>query len=130
MRKENRIALTIFAFITCYYFLYFLPFILILGGPNKNDFIAKIASLLIAITITFFLWKKRGVLSDTLANYIIRGGIITGFIGFILGFIGPMIFWPDANQGPMLGIFLTGPIGFLLGLLGGGLLGWLKLRNK
>jgi hypothetical protein len=30
-----------------------------------------------------------------------------------------MIFAPQANQGPMLGIFITGPGGFLLGLLYG-----------
>jgi hypothetical protein len=27
-----------------------------------------------------------------------------------------MVFRPDANQGPLLGIFITGPIGFLAGL--------------
>jgi hypothetical protein len=36
-------------------------------------------------------------------------------IGFGGGFFGPMILTPDANQGPMLGIFITGPLGFLSG---------------
>jgi hypothetical protein len=36
-------------------------------------------------------------------------------IGFVGGFFGPMILAPDANQGPMLGIFITGPLGFLCG---------------
>ncbi|WP_263588878.1 hypothetical protein [Sphingopyxis sp. GC21] len=48
-----------------------------------------------------------------------RTGCLLGAIGFAGGFFGPMIFTPDANQGPMLGIFITGPIGFLLGLLAG-----------
>jgi len=36
-------------------------------------------------------------------------------IGFAGGFFGPMILTPDANQGPMLGLFITGPLGFLCG---------------
>ena len=32
---------------------------------------------------------------------------------------GPMVFAPDANQGPLLGIFITGPLGTLLGAIGG-----------
>jgi hypothetical protein len=37
------------------------------------------------------------------------------------GFFGPLIFTPDANQGPLLGIFITGPLGFVLGGIGGGI---------
>ncbi len=48
-----------------------------------------------------------------------RLGLVLGGIGFAAGFFGPMIFMPDANQGPMLGIFITGPGGFLLGLVVG-----------
>lgn len=44
--------------------------------------------------------------------------LIVGGFGFLLGFIGPMIFAPGANQGPLLGIFITGPIGFMLGMIG------------
>ncbi len=42
-----------------------------------------------------------------------------GFIGFALGFFGPMIFAPGANQGPLLGIFITGPIGVATGFVAG-----------
>lgn len=42
--------------------------------------------------------------------------IILGGAGFAVGFLGPMIFAPDANQGPLLGIFITGPLGVVLGL--------------
>jgi hypothetical protein len=27
-----------------------------------------------------------------------------------------MVFKPEANQGPLLGIFITGPLGFVVGL--------------
>jgi hypothetical protein len=42
--------------------------------------------------------------------------LILGGFGFFAGFVGPMILAPDANQGPLLGIFYTGPIGFVAGL--------------
>jgi len=38
-----------------------------------------------------------------------------GIAGFVAGFVGPMIFAPDANQGPLLGLFITGPGGFVAG---------------
>jgi hypothetical protein len=45
--------------------------------------------------------------------------MILGIIGFVGGFVGPLIFTPDANQGPLLGIFITGPLGFVVGLIVG-----------
>ena len=47
-----------------------------------------------------------------------------GGIGFLAGFVGPIVFMPQANQGPLLGLFITGPGGFLLGLLLGAILGF------
>ena len=41
--------------------------------------------------------------------------IVIGAAGFICGFVGPIIFAPDANQGPLLGIFITGPAGAAAG---------------
>jgi hypothetical protein len=45
-----------------------------------------------------------------------RPAVKWGGIAFALGFVGPMILDPGANQGPMLGIFITGPLGFMAGL--------------
>jgi hypothetical protein len=43
-------------------------------------------------------------------------GMMVGGICFAVGFFGPIVWAPDANQGPLLGIFITGPLGFLLGI--------------
>jgi len=51
----------------------------------------------------------------------LHGGCLLGAIGFAGGFFGPMILMPDANQGPMFGIFISGPLGFVIGLVGGAL---------
>jgi hypothetical protein len=43
--------------------------------------------------------------------------LLMGGIGFAVGFFGPVALNPDANQGPLLGIFFSGPGGAFLGLL-------------
>lgn len=43
--------------------------------------------------------------------------LILGLAGFAAGFFGPMVFVPEANQGPMVGIFISGPAGCALGAI-------------
>ena len=57
-------------------------------------------------------WRGETLLGFTL---------VVGGLCFVAGFFGPMIVAPDANQGPLLGIFITGPAGLVLGLLWGAL---------
>jgi hypothetical protein len=38
-------------------------------------------------------------------------------MSFLMGFLGPLVFAPQSNQGPLLGIFVTGPLGFIAGAL-------------
>lgn len=46
-----------------------------------------------------------------------RWAMTIGGIGFAVGFFGPIALNPDANQGPLVGIFISGPGGAFLGLL-------------
>jgi hypothetical protein len=52
------------------------------------------------------------------------GAVVLGLIGFAAGFFGPLILTPEANQGPLLGIFITGPLGAALGAIIGALVSW------
>jgi len=52
------------------------------------------------------------------------GALTLGLTGFAIGFFGPMIFMPGANQGPLIGIFVTGPLGTLAGACAGAFIGW------
>jgi hypothetical protein len=52
-------------------------------------------------------------------RYGLLGGLVGGVIGFVGGFFGPMIVTPEANQGPLLGIFITGPLGVVVGMIAG-----------
>ncbi len=128
MKIVTRIILTFLSVVASYYFIFWVPFSLIPGARNIQA-IPIILSLLIAVIVGFIVWKQTGTVSNGLLKYIIMGGIIIGSIGFILGFFGPIIFSPSANQGPLLGIFITGPIGFLVGLVGGGIY-WLRKVKK
>lgn len=41
---------------------------------------------------------------------------VLGVTGLVAGFLGPMSLNPQANQGPMPGIFITGPVALIFGL--------------
>jgi len=43
--------------------------------------------------------------------------VALGVTGFAAGFFGPIALNPEANQGPLVGIFITGPLGTLAGLV-------------
>jgi hypothetical protein len=47
---------------------------------------------------------------------LLAGGAVGGAVGFMLGFFGPMVLAPEANPGPLLGLFITAPAGAILGL--------------
>lgn len=46
-----------------------------------------------------------------------RWVVALGITGLLCGYVGPIVFDPDANQGPLLGIFITGPAGAVAGLV-------------
>lgn len=58
------------------------------------------------------------------------GGAALGLIGFIAGFVGPITFAPEANQGPLLGIFITGPLGLFAGTWLGAGYGFFRGRQS
>lgn len=49
--------------------------------------------------------------------------------GFAAGFFGPMLVNPEANQGPLVGIFITGPGGALSGFVLGAIFRVLPISN-
>ncbi|MDX6770880.1 MAG: hypothetical protein SF051_15200 [Elusimicrobiota bacterium] len=57
------------------------------------------------------------------------GACLLGAVGFAAGFFGPIVLNPEANQGPLMGLFITGPAGVVLGGLLGTLLGVLGVSK-
>ncbi|HEX9605861.1 MAG TPA: hypothetical protein VF962_01400 [Gemmatimonadaceae bacterium] len=78
--------------------------------------------------LAFVCWwyALRGEIGSPMRSGCV-GGLIVGSIGFLFGFIGPLVFRPEANQGPLLGILITGPLGMVAGFVGGLVVG---IRRK
>ena len=127
MKNVIRMIIAFLTFISSYFFLYWMSFFLLPIAHNYT-FMPNVISLLIAVVFGFFVYKKLGKISNSLVVSILLGGVIAGPFGFIVGFFGPIIITPGANQGPLLGILFTGPISFVLGLIGGGIY-WLVKRK-
>ena len=118
MPKPARILVAVCAFFGVWLGVFFAG--LILGLPAAIEWLLGPVALVLAAWVARRLWLRLGVASPAgvLASMAI-GAAILGGAGFVIGFFGPMIWAPDANQGPLLGIFITGPAGFVLGALAG-----------
>jgi hypothetical protein len=92
--------------------------------------VGNLIALGVAIVVARAVWRADGGVPNSMLGSIGLGAAIFGSIGFAGGFFGPMIFAPEANQGPMLGIFITGPIGALLGAVAGLFYGLTELPRR
>lgn len=85
------------------------------------------------LTMALFCWwfALRGHLAESRVRmrYSVIGGVVLGGFAFAAGFIGPIVFAPEANQGPLLGIFITGPFGFAAGAAIGALFARFRSRR-
>ena len=100
-------------------------------------FLAGVASAYLAGR---WIWRSLGPVDphsgkgesggSVVAASVVTGALLLGGIGFVGGFFGPMLLAPQANQGPMLGIFITGPGGVVLGAVAGGIYGMLRVRRS
>ena len=79
--------------------------------------------VLVLLNTGVFGARGRGIVTAALLPALVVGGI-----AFAIGFFGPIVWAPEANQGPLLGIFITGPAGFVLGLAGGIAWEWMRRR--
>src|SRR5829696_6859895 len=87
-------------------------------------------ALLAAVVAARYVWVHTASMQTGLVSSIVLGALTIGGIGFTTGFFGPIVFAPDANQGPLLGIFITGPLGFLLGAVAGTIYWFARGRHK
>jgi hypothetical protein len=118
MLAAGRMFLSVLVGVATFYFVFWVPFSLI-AFPGSWP-IALVASIASGIATGKYVWRATessssgGLLYPTLG-----GAFVVGGVAFAAGFFGPMIFTPEANQGPLLGLLITGPLGFVLGGVGG-----------
>lgn len=125
LQPARRAVLTVMMFLGTY-FLTAIPSVVLLGIHGLTFLIPLIA----AIVVARYVWVHADEMPAQLAGFIFYGAVLCGGIGFAIGFFGPMIFVPGANQGPLLGIFITGPAGVLMGAFAGLVYGLVKLRRN
>jgi len=128
MQKIKQVLFSFLTFVASFYFLFW-----VLGAIFSIPFdidsspwisiLPDIVSFLLAGYLAFKVWNKTGTKTKSnIGTYILYGAMGLGVSGFLIGFFGPLIFMPGANQGPLLGIFITGPGGVVLGAIGGAIL--------
>lgn len=107
---------SVLVFAAVYFISYWLLFAQIL--PENPPSLATGFAFLTAAGLTGSFWYSARAGSGIFGTAMTWAGIV-GAVGFSVGFFGPMIFSPQANQGPLLGLFITGPLGFVAGGVAG-----------
>lgn len=120
----RRAALAAMVFLGTYY-VTAIPALVLFGVQGLSLLIPFIVS----VAAARYVWVRADRLPRHAAACTFYGAVLFGGIGFAAGFLAPMILMPEANQGPLLGIFITGPAGVLLGALAGFVYGLAKSRR-
>ncbi len=110
-----RIIASVMAFLAVYLFFFWAVYAQIFDEP----FVSTVAALLTAMAAAVWVWRSMGAAGRSVLTTATYWAVLAGALGFCGGFFGPLIVAPDANQGPLLGIFITGPLGFIAGGIGG-----------
>ena len=116
MSPVVRSALAVLAFFGSFFIVWMLMLAMPLGD---HAWLNSLVALAAAIHVSRKVWNGTAEGSTSVAVMAGLGAVILGGLGFVAGFFGPMIFAPDANQGPMLGLFVTGPAGVVIGAIAG-----------
>ena len=128
MRAIFRAGVTVIATVMSWYFVFWIAAGLLAAilprhqpGPITVTLAIAIATVC-AAALARAVWRMTGSGAGTSASIggaMLRGALIVGVIGFLVGFVGPIVFTPGSNQGPLLGIFITGPLGLVIGAIAG-----------
>jgi hypothetical protein len=114
MRK----VLAVLAFAGTWFVVWMLTLVMPLGS---QAWLGNLVALAAAIYVSRRVWAGAAEGPSSVAVMAGLGAVILGGLGFVAGFFGPMIFAPQANQGPLLGLFITGPAGVVIGAIAGAL---------
>ncbi len=126
MSSPARLALSVAAFFGAWLLASLLSTMLL---PDALAWLQPLVALGFAIWAAHRVWRQLGDIPATgMPVFVGMGALALGGLGFAAGFSGPMFLAPEANQGPLLGIFITGPLGAVLGAFAGWI-GWRKRRN-
>ena len=113
----GKTLVVVLTFAAAYFFSYWVLFVQILS--ESVPWLATAAALLTATVLAGLVWCGTSAGTRGTFATAMTWAAVAGAIAFCGGFFGPLIFAPEANQGPLLGLFITGPLGFAGGALAG-----------
>jgi len=128
MNSVVRAVVSAIAGVATFYFVLWVPFSLILPH-GRLGWVSALGSMVCAFAVARYVWRHSAAVSQGLVRSVVFGAVVIGGVGFSAGFFGPIVFAPEANKGPLLGIFVTGPLGVLAGAVGGGIY-WFVRRSR
>ncbi len=100
-------------------------------NPRADPLWWDLSWILTPITLAAMFWvfTFQGYRSQVRQwlRYSLIGGLAFGALGFLAGFVGPMIFQPANNLGPLFAL-ITCPSGFIAGSAAGTIYGWWEQR--
>ncbi len=124
MRNSGRFLIALLAFGLSFNLVAGLVFSLFASGAPAA--FRTVTGLACGLLVAIAFWRATASPASGLGPAMLKGSGLLGLIGFIGGYVGPMILSPESNQGPLLGIFITGPIGVVIGAVAGA--AWWKLK--
>ena len=106
------------AFLMFLVVLFFIATILTIA-TELPQWVSVSLALFSALLVGWYAWKLVAGERVGVGISVICGALMLGGLGFIIGFLGPMIVAKDTSQGPLVGVVMTAPLGIILGALGG-----------
>lgn len=129
MKSVLRLFVTFVSAVSALYFVFWFAGALLLVA-HAPVWLSIVLASAAAIVVGRYVWRQTETLQTGLVNSIMLGALVTGGVGFACGFFGPMLLMPDANQGPLLGLFITGPLGVIFGAVGGAVYWGIRGRQR
>ncbi len=115
MTRIFKYIVTLFAALIVQFFLTTLLFI-VTDLPYLVDILLALPG---AVFAAKSIWRSASGETIGMGFSVVAGSLIVGAVGFVIGFLGPMLMIIETTQGPLLGVLITGPIGLVLGALAG-----------
>ena len=113
-----RILKPIVAFLMFLVVLFFIATMLTIA-TELPSWMSVTLALFSAILAGWYTWQLVAGEKVGVGVSVICGALMLGGLGFIIGFLGPMIVAKDTSQGALVGVLMTAPLGVILGAIGG-----------
>jgi len=128
LQRALRALFAYLAGVATFFFVFWVPCAFLPLG-DALPLVAPILAFACAVGAGRYAWKRSARVPEGLGTWIAMGTLLVGGLGLVIGFFGPMVFAPGANQGPLLGLLITGPLGAVAGAVGGAVV-WAVRRGR